>query len=75
MKKNITVFTPVTLGSRLTMVCLQSASNNVCSYFAGVASLISLDSDDESDEDTMDREPLNNLPSNTVNSDLVVGFI
>ncbi|OQU82441.1 hypothetical protein SORBI_3006G240300 [Sorghum bicolor] len=32
---------------------------------SGVTSLISLDSDDESDDDIMNREPSTNLPSNT----------
>jgi len=57
------------------MVCLQSAINDTCFYFAGVTSLISLDSDDESDDDIMNREPSTNLPSNTVKSDLMVEFI
>ena len=75
MKKNITFFTPITLGSKLTMVCLQSASNDTSFYFTGVTSLISLDSDDESDDDIMNREPSINLPSNTVKPGLVVEFI
>jgi crossover junction endonuclease EME1 len=39
--------------------------------FPGVSSLISLDSDDESDDDTMHREPLIDLSSNIENSDPV----
>ncbi|PUZ49201.1 hypothetical protein GQ55_7G307400 [Panicum hallii var. hallii] len=41
---------------------------------SGVSSLISLDSDDESDDDTMHREPLIDLSSNIENSDPVGGL-
>ena len=41
--------------------------------FLGVSSLISLDSDDESDDDTMHREALIDLPSNIANFDPVSG--
>ncbi|RLM74823.1 crossover junction endonuclease EME1 [Panicum miliaceum] len=40
---------------------------------SGVPSLISLDSDDESDDDTMHREPLIDLSSNIANSDPMSG--
>ena len=43
--------------------------------FAGVSSLISLDSDDELDDDTMHREPLIDLSSNVANSDPVDGLV
>jgi hypothetical protein len=68
----ITVFTTITLGSRLTMICLLSGINNTCSCFVGFTSLISLDSDNESDDDKMNKEPLTNFPSNKVKSDFVV---
>jgi len=41
--------------------------------FPGVLSPISLDSDDESDDDTMQREPLIDVSSNIANSDPMSG--
>lgn len=72
LMEKITVFTTITLGSRLIMICLLSATDNTCSCFAGVTSLISLDSDNESDDDIMNMEPLTNLPNNKVKSDFVM---